>query len=56
MFGKLKLIIVLKAGFEVITAVCLLLLDEFAESHRDKSGDVVFVLVEEVLESLGGCL
>ena len=53
MLCELQLVVILKTGLQVVTPIRLLLLDELAQSHAHQCGDVVLVLSEQILKSLG---
>ena len=53
MLSELQLVVILKAGLQVVTPIRLLLLDKLAQSHAHQSGDVILVLSKQILKSLG---
>lgn len=56
MLSELELVVILQACLEVVSPVGLFLLNELAKGHADEPWDIIFVLGQEILQSLGSKL
>ena len=52
MLCELQLVFVLETGLQVVAPICLLLLNELAQSHANHPWYVVLVLCEKILQTL----